>query len=129
MAIFEKISDGGHGIKQSLDDKIYQARSAAEFQALHKFYMNICKEDGVTYDEAKALCDTDPKYSLGRKMQIYMIRASLDPRHMKQHKREMLALLSDEERKIYDEEVVPLKMGKMVKDEVKRQYAERKGKK
>ena len=72
-------------------------------------------------EEACRLCREEPKYMLGKKLQIYMIRSSTDVRHVKQHKRELMESLSPEERKIYDEEVADLKLGRMVKDEVKRQ--------
>lgn len=72
-------------------------------------------------EEACRLCREDPKYSLGKKIQIYMIRSTTDVRHVKKHKHELMDSLTEEELEIYREEVQPLKMGKMVKDEVKRQ--------
>jgi len=70
-------------------------------------------------EEACRLCREDPHYSLGKKLQIYMIRGTTDVRHKKQHLQELMDSLSPEEEKIYREEVQPMKMGKMVKDEMK----------
>lgn len=70
-------------------------------------------------EEACRLCREDPHYSLGKKLQIYMIRGTTDVRHKKKHLQELMDSLSPEEEKIYREEVQPLKMGKMVKDEMK----------
>lgn len=77
-------------------------------------------------EEACRLCREDPQYSLGRKIQIFMIRSSTDIRHKKQHLHEFRDSLTPEEDKIYREEVQPMKMTKMVKDEMK---ARMKGKK
>lgn len=111
--------------KMSLDDKIYNIRSMAEAQAVSQFYSKIMEEDDVTWDEAIWMCNNDPKYSLGRKLQIYMVRMSFDPRHMKQHKKEMLSLLTSEEMEIYQNEVQGMNIGKMVKEEFKRQRKEK----
>ena len=78
------------------------------------------KEDGVGIEEACRLCREDPKYSLGVKLQKYMIRSTTDIRHIRMHKRELMDSLSDEELKIYNEEVKDMNMKKMVKDEFKR---------
>ena len=78
-------------------------------------------------EEACRLCREEPKYMLGKKLQIYMIRSSTDVRHVKQHKRELIESLSPEELKIYEEEVADMKLGKMVKEEVKRQTRRSKG--
>lgn len=85
------------------------------------------KEDGVDIEEACRLCREDPKYSLGRKIQIYMIRSTTDIRHRKMHKQELMDSLSDEELRIYDDEVADLNMGKMVKEELKRRMKGKKG--
>lgn len=77
-------------------------------------------------EEACRLCREDPHYSLGKKLQLYMIRATADVRHKKKHLQDLMDSLSPEEEKIYREEVQPMKMGKMVKDEMK---ARMKGKK
>lgn len=78
-------------------------------------------------EEACRLCREDPKYSLGKKIQIYMIRSTTDVRHVKKHKHELMDSLTEEEMEIYREEVQPLKMGKMVKDEMKSRVKKPKG--
>lgn len=65
-------------------------------------------------EEACRLCREDPQYSLGKKIQIYMIRSTADVRHVKQHKREFMDSLSPEELRIYREEVQPMNMRQMV---------------
>ena len=71
-------------------------------------------------EEACRLCREDPKYSLGKKLQIYMIRSTTDIRHKKQHLKEFKASLSPEEDKIYREEVQPMNMRQMVWNEGKK---------
>lgn len=65
-------------------------------------------------EECCRLCHEDPQYSLGVKLQKYMIRSTLDIRHTKMHKKELMDSLSDEELRIYNEEVKDLSMKKMV---------------
>lgn len=36
--------------------------------AVSEYYAKICKEDGVSFEEAIHLCETEPKYSMGLKM-------------------------------------------------------------
>ena len=74
----------------------------------------------MSIEEACRLCREDPKYSLGRKIQIYMIRSGTDVIHVKQHKREFIDSLTPEEKKIYRDEVQPLNMGQMVRKEGKK---------
>lgn len=71
-------------------------------------------------EECCRLCEEDPQYSLGIKLQKFMIRSTMDLRHKKMHKKELMDSLSDEELKIYNEEVKDLNMRKMVKEEFKR---------
>lgn len=78
-------------------------------------------------EECCRLCHEDPKYSLGVKLQKYMIRSTTDIRHRKMHKQELMDSLSDEELRIYDDEVAGLNMGKMVKEELKRRMKLKKG--
>lgn len=72
-------------------------------------------------EECCRLCREDPKYSLGKKLQIYMIRSSMDVIHSKRHASEFFGSLTDEERRIYDEEVAGMNLSKMFKKEVKKQ--------
>lgn len=78
------------------------------------------KEDGIGIEECCRLCREDPQYSLGVKLQKYMIRSTTDLRHIRMHKRELMDSLSDEELRIYNDEVKDLSMKKMVWDEFKR---------
>lgn len=78
------------------------------------------KEDGIGIEEVCRLCREDPQYSLGVKLQKYMIRSTTDIRHIRMHKRELMDSLSDEELQIYNDEVKDLSMKKLVWDEFKR---------
>lgn len=68
----------------------------------------------MSIEEACRLCREDPKYSLGKKIQIYMIRSTTDVIHVKQHKREFIDSLTPEEKRIYRDEVQPMNMRQMV---------------
>lgn len=74
----------------------------------------------MSIEEACRLCREDPKYSLGRKLQIYMIRSSTDVIHVKRYKREFKDSLTPEEKEIYRDEVQPLNMGQMVRREARK---------
>jgi hypothetical protein len=119
MSLKEKIEKLESG-KEILEIKLMNARMNAEAQALMQFYGKIAKEDGVTVEEAIEMCDTIPQYSLGRKLQIYMVRSSMDLRHKKEHLREFMANLTPEEREIYERDVKNMNLGKMVKEECRR---------
>ena len=106
-------------LKERLSNTIADKKMQAESAAIAQFYEKVAKEDGISYDEAVFLCQTEPKYMLGLKMQRYMIRAVADPRHANKHRDEMLATLSPEEMKLYDEEIKGLNMTKMVNQAVK----------
>ena len=57
-----------------MNGKHYRQNQNEEFNAyldnvaVMEYYERICKEDGVTFEEAVKLCETEPKYSMGLKM-------------------------------------------------------------
>ena len=64
MGIKEKIMAMPEGIKNKNDE----INAYFDAVAVQEYYAKICKEDGVTYEEAIRLCQTEPKYSMGLKM-------------------------------------------------------------
>lgn len=64
MTIKEKILN----IPQSILAKNDELNAYLDSIAVQEYYAKICKEDGVTYEEAIRLCETEPKYSMGLKM-------------------------------------------------------------
>ena len=106
-------------LKERLSNTIADKKMQAESAAIAQFYEKVAKEDGISYSEAVYLCQTEPKYMLGVKMQRYMVRAVSDPRHAAKHREEMLSTLSPEEMEIYENEVQGINMTKLVKQAVK----------
>jgi len=64
MTIKEKILN----IPQSILAKNDELNAYLDAIAVQEYYAKICKEDGVSYEEAIRLCETEPKYSMGLKM-------------------------------------------------------------
>lgn len=106
--------------KEGFNDRLEDARAQARMSAINQFYQKVMKEDGITYEECLELCKTDPKYSLGVKLQIYMVDAALDVRHKKKHLKYLQQSLTPEEKEIYENEVVPMKMGNIIRAAVKK---------
>ncbi len=77
----------------------------AEQQAVGQLYQRIMKEDGITYEELMDRMETDPHYSLVKKMQILAVDSVLMPTKGKQIKADFMANLSPEELEIYQNEV------------------------
>lgn len=62
------ITDKIRAIPQGIINKTDEINAYLDSIAVSEYYAKICKEDGVTYEEAVELCRTDPKYSMGLKM-------------------------------------------------------------
>ena len=106
-------------IKKQVGEKIEDFRYRAESMAVVQFYQKVAKEDNISYNDAVYLCQHEPKYTLGVKIQIYMVDAAIDVLHKKKYLKILMDSLTPEEKKIYDEEVAGLNLTKMVKDAVK----------
>jgi len=120
------------GFKDSVDNALSMARLRGRMQAEHEFYLKVAKEDKISYEEAKARChdESQPTYTLGLKLQMYMVDAALDVRHSKDHAEYFRASLNDAERELYDKEVADdLKLRNMVANYAKDKKAMRKAKK
>ena len=55
-------------IPKGILDKNEELNAYLDQIAISEYYAKICKEDGVTYEEAVQLCIMEPKYSMGLKM-------------------------------------------------------------
>ena len=68
---------GKLNIKERITNFTEDKRIQAEGMAVNEFYNKVMKEDGLTWEETLEICRTEPKYSLGVKLQIYMIDATI----------------------------------------------------
>ena len=99
-------------------DKVEEVNSILDNQAVMKYYETICKEDGVTFEEAIELCQTEPKYSMGLKMcspaVIMMLRT-------KKGQEKFRTWLTPEELAIFDSPECPKNFREMIRKEKKKQ--------
>lgn len=106
-------------LKESGWDHIEQWNQQLDDQSVMKYIAKIQQEDGVSYDEAWRLVREEPKYSMGYKMCSPAVLMMLTMRGGKDRFRKML---TDEERKIFDEEVDgKINFRKAVRHELKHQ--------
>ena len=101
-------------------DKVEEVNSILDNQAVMAYYRKICEEDGVTFEEAVQLCQTEPKYSMGLKMcspaVIMMLRT-------KKGQDRFRTWLTPEELAIFDSDECPKNFRQMIRNEKKRQKA------
>ncbi len=99
-------------------DKVYEINDILDNQAVMKYYQKICEEDGVTFEEAVQLCQTEPKYSMGLKMcspaVVMMLRT-------KKGQDTFRTWLTPEELVIFDSDECPKNFRQMIRNEKKRQ--------
>ena len=98
--------------------KVEEVNSYLDNQSVMKYYQKICEEDGVTFEEAIELCQTEPKYSMGLKMcssaVIMMLRT-------KKGQEKFRTWLTPEELAIFDSPECPKNFREMIKKEKKKQ--------
>ena len=113
MEIFKKT-------KELAWDKVEEVNATLDAQCVMKYYREICEEDGVTFEEAVELCQTEPKYSMGLKMcspaVIMMLRT-------KKGQDKFRTWLTPEELAIFDSDECPKNFRQMIKKEKKKQGA------
>lgn len=114
------------GIKKTASDKVddYKLRLDSECQL--KYLKKIQKEDCVSYEEAVRLTQEDPKYSLGWKL---CSPDAVTDMMTESGRRRIKRTLTPEELEIFEKDVEPMGLRKIVTGEIKRQVKEKKGKK
>lgn len=113
------ITDGFRAVKRYGWSHIEEWNQILDDESVKRYIEKICKEDGVTYEEAWRLIQTDPKYSMGYKMASPAIVMMLQSKKGQNRFREML---TPEELAIFDAEVADkINFRKAVKHEMKAQ--------
>lgn len=113
------ITDGFRALKRFGWSRIEEWNQTLDDESVKRYVEKICKEDGVTYEEAWRLIQTDPKYSMGYKMCSPAIVMMLQSKKGQNRFREML---TPEELAIFDAEVADkINFRKAVKHEMKAQ--------
>lgn len=109
-------------MRADLQNKKDSRREMRLTNAKALFISDCMKKDNITYEECIEKIDgADPVYSLGWKMQIYMIDSiSTANLKMKKRKKEFLESLTPEETEIYNSEVVGMPLKQMFKSEMKK---------
>lgn len=113
------ITDGFRAIKRAGWDKIEEWNRILDDESIRRYIAKICKEDGVTTEEAWHLVQNEPKYSMGYKMCSPAIVMMLKSKKGQDRFREML---TPEELAIFDAEVADkINFRKAIKNELKTQ--------
>ena len=113
------ITDGFRALKRYGWNRIEEWNQILDDESVKRYVAKICKEDGVSYEEAWRLIQTDPKYSMGYKMASPAIVMMLQSKKGQNRFREML---TPEELAIFDAEVADkINFRKAVKHEMKAQ--------
>lgn len=102
MIVGDRLVKTWKAMKDAGKDKIDDFGQLLDAESRSRFIAKICKEDGVDEAEAWRLIREEPKYSMGFKMCSPAVVMSLKTKRGKEQFRE---ILTDEERKIFDEEV------------------------
>ena len=111
------ITDGFRAVKRFGWSRIEEWNQILDDESVKRYIEKICKEDGVTYEEAWRLIQTDPKYSMGYKMASPAIVMMLQSKKGQNRFREML---TPEELAIFDEQVADkINFRKAIKHELK----------
>lgn len=92
-------------LKTEMDETKTDKILIAEQRAVAQLYQKLMKEDKISYEELMERMETDPHYSLVRKMQILAVDSVLMPTKGKKVKADFMANLSPEELEIYQNEV------------------------
>jgi len=109
-------------LKQTTEDKILDIADRMDMQARSQYIGKIMKEDGVTYEEAIAMCSPggDPKYTLGWKMcsPKWIVAFKTSKKSFEKFIR--VENLTPEEEEIFRMEVMPT-VSRRIKKEMKKQ--------
>lgn len=116
MSIAEKIK----AIPKEILQKNDELNAYLDSIAVSEFYAKICKEDGVSYEEAIRLCQEDPKYSMGLKMCSPAVITMLQ---LPGGKEKFASWLTPEELEIFNSPEMPKNFRALVKKEKKKQRA------
>lgn len=111
------ITDGFRALKRYGWDKIEEWNRILDDESIRRYIDKICKEDGVTPEEAWNLVQNEPKYSMGYKMCSPAIVMMLKSKKGQDRFREML---TPEELALFDEQVADkINFRKAIKHELK----------
>ena len=102
MIVSGKLKAAMRGLKAAGWDRIEQWNQKLDDESVKRYIAKIMQEDGVTWEEAWKLCQTDPKYSMGLKMCSPAVIMMLTMRGGKARFRQML---TPEEAALFDSEV------------------------
>lgn len=105
-------------LKSGIEDKIWEVNDQMDSYCRAEFVSKVAQDEGVTMSEAFALCETDPKYSLGMKMCSPSIMLWI---RKKEGSEKFKKMLNPDELKIYEEEVEPMNLKDLIKAEMKSQ--------
>lgn len=101
-------------------DKIEEINQTLDNQVVMKYYGKIMEEDGVTFEEAVQLCQTEPKYSMGLKMASPAVVMMLQT---KKGRKTFESWLTPEELAVWNSPECPKNFRQMIKKEKKKQGA------
>lgn len=113
------------GIKKAASDKVDDYKIRLDSECQMKYLKKIQKEDRVSYEEAVRLTQEDPKYSLGWKLCSPDAVADM---MTESGRRRIKRTLTPEELEIFERDVEPMGLTKIVTGEIKRQVKEKKNK-
>ena len=102
MIVTDKMLAAMRICKEAGWSKIEEWNRILDDESIKRYIAKIQKEDGVSYEEAWKLCQTEPKYSMGLKMCSPAIVIMLTKRGGVERFRKML---TPEELEIFDSEV------------------------
>ena len=114
------------GIRKATSDKVDDYKLRLDYECQLKYLKKIQKEDGVSYEEAVRLTQEDPKYSLGWKLCSPDAVADM---MTESGRRRIKRTLTPEELEIFERDVEPMGLKRIITGEIKRQVKEKKGKK
>lgn len=109
-------------VRQLGRDKVFEINDQLDGMARAQFVSAVAQDEGVTMAEAITMCNTIPKYSLGYKMASpALLRMASSKKYVGKFKE----MLTPEELEIFENEVEPMGLKGIVKDEMKRKRKER----
>lgn len=119
MSALDRLKAAWDALKSAGHDTIDDFTGLLDNESKRRYICKICEEDAVDEAEAWRLVREDPKYSLGMKLCSPIVIAEMSTRKGQSKFRDML---TTEERRIWDEEVVGhINIKKAIKDEVRKQ--------
>lgn len=98
-------------------DKILEINDQLDGMARAQFVSAVAKDEGVGMEEAMRMCTEIPKYSLGYKLASpAMLRMASSKKYVETFK----GMLTPEELEIFENEVEPMGLKGLMKDEIRR---------